>query len=114
MKTLETILIDGEPIVISVSANADNIGTEELGVKEIFSTAETAFDEAMKKANVFAKGVVRRIKQFDKQIAPDTFSFSFGVQVNAKGGIITEVGGEANLVITMTYNHKSRIKKPRK
>jgi len=114
MKTHETILIDGEPIVVSVSTNSDSIGTEELGVKDILSRADTAFDEAMKKANVFARGVVRRIKQLDKQIAPDTFSFSFGVQINAKGGVITEVGGEANLVITMTYNHKSRTKKPRK
>lgn len=110
MKTVQTVLIDDEPVLIEIEGNSDDSGTEQLGLKDIKENIVSSFDDTMENAHRFAKGIVRKIKKFDKSITPNTFELQFGVKFGAKGGVITEASGEAQLIITLTYQHSTTTK----
>jgi ribosomal protein L21E len=114
VKYVETILVDGEPVLIEVEEQGIDSkvgsGTEQLGVKETIEQAKDTFDNALLYVRRFAKGTVRRIRKFDQDIAPSTFELEFAVKFSGKTGVITEIGGEAHLVVRLIYNHDEEKK----
>lgn len=88
-------------------------GIHETGVKgdgkiQVLS----AFGDAIQTISAVAEGAVKRIKKFDRDIAPDEFELQFGIILSAEyGAVLATMSGEAQLLVKMTYKHDKSIKK---
>jgi hypothetical protein len=109
MKRVERIEIDGQEVLIETSPielppRRGGADTEQVNIGNTIEQAKNGFDEAMRYARVLAEGTIKQIKGVGKDAIPDTVEIEFGVKLNAKTGVITEVGGEAQFTMTLTYH----------
>lgn len=92
-----TILIEPEPVYGSQKTSATSKAIEQTG---------DALEKAKETVIVVAKSMVGALKNLDKTITPDEFTMEFGLKFNAEGNaVVTKVGAEATLKITMKYVH---------
>ncbi len=89
-------------------------GIHETGVVEKGKLREAldAFQDAMETISAVAEGAVNKIKKIDKDIAPDEFELQFGIKLSAQyGAVLAMTGGEAQLIVKMTYKHGKSIER---
>ena len=71
------------------------------------ASLSNAFDQVIETIDTIANETVRKIKKFDREIAPNEFEIQFGVKLSAEvGAVVAKTAGEAQITIRMTYKHK--------
>lgn len=117
MKRVEPIDVDGLPVLFEVSDDIQlpsehDTATEQLGTKEILTSAASSFDQAMVSAKQLATATVRRLNELEGEFAPDSYDIEFSVKLTAKAGIIAELGSEAQLQIRLHYEGGDQGEQP--
>lgn len=107
MPEIIEVLINGETVYFEddteVSREVENVG----GIGEVGKQAVGAFQKALETIGLVVESTVQHVRQFDKAIAPDEYQIKFGVKISGEyGAVVTKIGGEAQLEITMTFKHE--------
>jgi hypothetical protein len=90
----------GEVVTVEVE-ESDNVGLDRAGRPGV-DRAEEAFEAAIARIRPVMSGVVDGVRSLAQ--TPDCLTVEFGVKFDAKTGIvISSVGVEANLRVTLTW-----------
>jgi len=91
-----------------VYVEIEHYGEEEVAaVSKILDRVENAFEGVRQTIINMAQGVVSAIDELGEKGAPDEFTLEFSLKIGAEGQIIlTKLGGEAQIKITLLHRHK--------
>lgn len=104
MANLLEVNVDGTTVYIEAESRYGSEGTTTS--KEAIEKAQEAFERAQDTVASVSSSMVRAIKKLDKAVTPNEFQIEFALKFTAEGkAVLTKVGGEATLTITMTYKH---------
>lgn len=114
MAEIVTAYVDGQAVLIEVSAEPTTSSTRTYGSEKVGSSIEKATDTVVDALDStqdtilsIARKLVGAIKAADEAVTPHEFELEFSIKINAEGkAIIAKVGGEASLRVKMTYYHK--------
>ena len=84
----------------------DARGMSEVTEKVLTATRDV-FGDALQLAHNCAVGMVQSLKQMSQEVRPNEFEVKFCVKLSSEvGAVITKMGGEAQLEISMKWVHK--------
>ena len=109
-----------QTIATEVNGTTIYIETEPNYGVEQTSAAEKAIEQvgsALEGAKTVIGSVANELSEYilslDNKITPDSFALEFGIKFSAEGSVIvSKVGAEATIKVTMTYNHHKGASQP--
>ncbi len=113
-------VVDGEEIKMVINVNNESLKPDSpyddlrdaSTLKKPLETAKDLFGDAINLARNCAISTVSSIQKFDHAIAPDEFELQVAISIDAEvGAVLTKIGGDAQLQITMTWKHNKENKK---
>jgi hypothetical protein len=109
---MATVQIENDEDLILVDlAPAAGVRSVSLSPQDLVEKSKDAMEHAMKTVRRMAKKTMKTIQAIPVSERPTTFEVQFGLKLNAEGNaLVTKVGGEASINVTMSWEHKSKAK----
>lgn len=78
---------------------------------EFIEKSKEAIERSMKTVQRMAKKAVKTIQAIPVSERPSNVEFQFGIKMSGEAGaVISKVGAEAAIIVTMTWEHKPESK----
>ena len=105
MPTLE--VEDEDDVILVEFENESGLRSVSNDPEELLEKSKMAIERSMATIQGMAKKAIRTIQGIPISERPSKVEFQFGIKMNGEAGaMVTKVGGEAAITVTMTWEHE--------